>query len=55
MEIDKALDPVHVGLLRAQAVVLQAQSVTDLIEQFRLCVHPASIDKVYQPDARNGA
>ena len=39
----------------ASAVVLQVQSVTDLIAQFRLCVHPASIDKVYQPGARNGA
>ena len=39
--LDKALDPVHIRLLSAQAVMLQAQPVPDLIEQFRLSVHVA--------------
>ena len=33
VEADKALDPMHVGLLSAQTVVLAANGISDLIEQ----------------------
>ena len=39
VEQDKAFDPIHVGLLSANAIVLEADFVADLIEEFGLVVH----------------
>jgi hypothetical protein len=39
MKQDVAPDPIHVGLLGADAVVLEADFCTNLIEQFGLDIH----------------
>ncbi len=55
VEVDKAAHPVQERVLRAQAMVLQAQTVPDLIEQLWLSSRRAPINKVHKLDERNGA